>query len=558
MEDRPTVTDHPPASPALPAWVKKRDGRLVPFEADKISRALFAAAESLGRPDPFLARELTDGIVHFLVSDVEGVVPTTAQIADLTVKVVRELGQPALAAAFAEGQQKKDKRLHLEPGRADPRAEIVVRLPADKPPCDAVRACLRGYTLQTVFTRDLVAAGHDGLLTLTGLEAPLELAGCVLERPSISTEGRQAGGAGLVETIEAARLLAGSFVALDGPEHSLALADGGDGTVVDYVRELGIGLRATGLAAVVNLNCAVPPAWADDLAEGPLFAGLQRTPEPRRLSDLADGLLDHLLRSAPNPDRLRVDWHLAERDFQPEGRERLLALARRAIEGAALAFTFDRPRRPVHLAEGLDRRHPAVLLAVGLHLPALVRQVGAGGEPAVFLQKLGSLARLALAAAVQKRDFLRRHSQDRPALTRGFLLDRARLAAAPIGLSEVARALGGASPDIVRQTVQTLRDVLRHDGGACRLETCLDNLREDLASGLTAWDGTVPVKEQLRTAGVLQGVAETGTAAVLVPEGRLPAPEQVADWLRWAWQRTEVVRVRLLRVAEPHRQLTFG
>jgi hypothetical protein len=550
MEDPPTVTDHPPTSPPLPAWVKKRDGRLVPFEADKISRALFAAAESLGRPDPFLARELTDGIVHFLVSDVEGAVPTTAQIAELTVKVVRELGQPALAAAFGEGQKKKDKRFRLEPGRADPRAEIVVRLPADKPPCDAVRACLRGYTLQTVFSRDLVAAQHDGLLTITGLEAPLELAGCVLDRP--------AAGAGLVETIEAARLLAGNFIALDGPEHFLALADRGDSAVADYVRELGIGLRATGLAAVVNLNCAVPPAWADDLAEGPLFAGLQRSPDPRHLTSLADGLLDRLLRTPPNPERLRLDWHLAERDFQPEGRERLLGLARRAVEGAALAFTFDRPRRPVHLAEGLDRRHPAVLLAVGLHLPALVKQLGAEGVPAVFLQKLGSLARLALPAAVQKRDFLRRHSQDRPALTRGFLLDRARLAVAPVGLPEVARALGTASPDIVPQTVQRLRDVLRQDGGACRLETCLDNVREDLASGLTAWDGTVPVKDQLRTAGVLQGEAEAGTAAVLVPEGRLPAPEQVADWLRWAWQRTEVVRVRLVRVAEPHRQLTFG
>ena len=43
---------------APPAWVQKRDGRLEPFDADKISRALFAASESLGRPDAFLAREL--------------------------------------------------------------------------------------------------------------------------------------------------------------------------------------------------------------------------------------------------------------------------------------------------------------------------------------------------------------------------------------------------------------------------------------------------------------------------------------------------------------------
>ena len=41
------------SSPLRFAWVRKRDGRLVPFEADKISRALFAASESVGRPDAF-------------------------------------------------------------------------------------------------------------------------------------------------------------------------------------------------------------------------------------------------------------------------------------------------------------------------------------------------------------------------------------------------------------------------------------------------------------------------------------------------------------------------
>ena len=40
-----------PLPPPAPAWVRKRDGRVVPFEADKISRALFAVTESLGRPD---------------------------------------------------------------------------------------------------------------------------------------------------------------------------------------------------------------------------------------------------------------------------------------------------------------------------------------------------------------------------------------------------------------------------------------------------------------------------------------------------------------------------
>src|SRR3954470_8498181 len=88
-------------APAPPTCVLKRDGRMVPFEADRISRALFAASEELGRPDAFLARELADGAAHFLAAECAGQIPTTQQIADAVVKIVRELGQPALAAAFA-------------------------------------------------------------------------------------------------------------------------------------------------------------------------------------------------------------------------------------------------------------------------------------------------------------------------------------------------------------------------------------------------------------------------------------------------------------------------
>ena len=89
-----------PLSPGQSGWVRKRDGSLVPFEADKISRALFAASESLGRPDAFLARELTDGVVHFLGEEAESDTLQTEQIAELVAKVVRELGRPALAAAW--------------------------------------------------------------------------------------------------------------------------------------------------------------------------------------------------------------------------------------------------------------------------------------------------------------------------------------------------------------------------------------------------------------------------------------------------------------------------
>jgi hypothetical protein len=536
----------PASPPAPPAWVTKRDGRLVPFEADKISRALFAATEELGRPDAFLARELTDSVVHFLTAEAEAI-PSTAQVADLVVKVVRELGQPALAAAFANGQ--RGRRPRVLPADADvpEPAPLAVRFSASHPLPAVLDDCVRQYTLRRVFARDLVAAHHDGLLTLGGLDAPFELAGCVLAPPADPAHG-------VVETVEDARSLAGNVLALDGPEH-LLLGTANDATA-GWARELGIGLRATGLAAVVNLNVATPPPWADDLAEGPLFA-TRRAADPR-LPTLADALLERLLQPGPTRDRLRVDWHLGEHDFQPGTDERLLRVARRVLAAEPLAFVFDRSRRPVALAEGLDRQHPGVLLGVRVHLPRLLAQPGVNGDAERFLHKLGSLARLALSAAVQKRDFLRRH---RPALGRGFLLERARLVVTPEGLGEVVCVLaGGDLPsrgpalEFARRVLQRLRDVLRQDGLACRIATCLD-----AAPGVAPVEGEAEppatVKQLLRTAGSLHAVAEGGTAQIILAAERPPSAEQIADWLRWAWHQTDVNRLRFLRAAPKQQQL---
>jgi hypothetical protein len=84
-----------------PPTLVRAAGRLEAFDAGRISRALFAAAESAGDADPFLARELADGVVHFLSHEYgEGAV-TPEQIAEVVAKTVRELGHPALAAAYA-------------------------------------------------------------------------------------------------------------------------------------------------------------------------------------------------------------------------------------------------------------------------------------------------------------------------------------------------------------------------------------------------------------------------------------------------------------------------
>jgi hypothetical protein len=564
--------------PQPPVWVFKRDGRQVPFEADKISRALFAATEALGQPDAFLARELTDGVVHFLTAESEEATPTTAQVAELVAKIVRELGQPILAEAFVEHGRHRERTSVQTVATTSQRAsrELVLRFSPDTPLAEVLPACTRGYALQAVFARDIVATHEDGLLTLTGLETPCELAGCVLGRP---------GAVGAAAEIEGLRRFVGRYVVLDGPEHGLARAGRTEeSAALDFVREMEIGLRISGLDAVVNLNVATPPSWADDLAEGPLFTEQRHSPGPGHLTTLADTLARELARPDAPTDRVRIDWHVGERDFLPGNRDRLGQMARLALEGAAISFVFDRPRRPAYLAEGIDRGHPATLLTVGVHLPRLAAQPGVNGDAEVFLQKLGSLARLALSAGVQKREFLRRLDRARadrtngePAVTSGFLLDRARLVVAPVGLDAVTEAFtgrglvgGGAALDFAKRVVQRLRDVLRQDARATHLDTCLDGpfsfrlgdktggpFAAD-AAGLTAWDPAAPVKSQLRAAGPLHALAEGGTLALFVPAGQAPTAENVVEWLRAAWQQSDVARLRLVRSCPEHRQLTFN
>ena len=565
-------------SPGPPAWVHKRDGQLVPFDADKISRALFAAEEGLGRPDAFLARELADGVIHFLSLESEGTTPTTEQIAEVVIKVVRELGQPVLAEAFARfGQERVRHSAKPQTDETSPSSEVVLRFARGTPLSAVLPACIREYTIQNVFTRDLVAAHSSGLVTLTGLDTPAELAGCVLGPPFHAVGG-------LLAALEELRHFVGRFVVFDGPEHFLAAQS--KPNVGAFVHELVLGLRLTGLQGIVNLNSAAPPPWAGELAGGPLFAAQQRTPHGDQVRALADELaneLPHPTPSVPSAGAVRIDWHLGEGDFTAGAaqRERVRQMARLALEGAPLAFVFDRPRRPAALAEGVDRQHPAVLLTVGLHLPRLALQPGIDGDAAKFLSKLGSLARLALSAGVQKREYLRRlersrphPSSDAPALTSGFLLDRARLLVAPVGLHRVVHSFvnkgltaGGAALDFARQIVQRLRDVLRQDGRNVHLDTCLDGpfsfhlnnewpTTED-AAGLTAWDSAAALKSQFRAAGILHGIAEHGTLALFLPQDETLSPEQLIDWLHTAWQQTDVVRLRLLHGAIPARQLTF-
>jgi hypothetical protein len=545
------MTDH---VVPVPEWVCKRDGRLEPFDGDRICRSLFAATEQLGKPDAFTARELTDGVVHFLAAECEGQIPTTAQVAETIIKVVRELGHSGLSQAFAEAAQSRVKATpaarRLASGLERPAFAVDPMLDPRDREREAARSLMRQFALDQVFAPELVSAHEEGLLTLRGLDAPFELSACLLGPPRKS---------GLFEAIEAARRVAGARVAVDGPEHLLARSESPQSPEA-FVRELRMGLCATGLSAVVALNSATAPPWAGDLADGPLFAGQRAPLSGERLTLIVDELLDALLSTG----RVNVDWHLGERDFEAEPDRRLLGVVRRAAQGEPVVFAFDRPRRPVPLGEGIDRQHPAALMTVAVHLPRLADQLSQRGglSASVFLDKLAPLARLALSAGVQKRAFLRGGGRGWPA----FLLDRARLVVAPTGLAQVARRLtastatdGPEALELSRRIVQRLAEVLEQDGRAVHLETCLDaDHAADTGeiAGVSFWEPATPFRTQTRSSASLHGRPIAGTVIVALPEDPHDAVNELPGLLRWVWRQTDAARLRFVRPEAAHAQMT--
>jgi hypothetical protein len=270
---------------------------------------------------------------------------------------------------------------------------------------------------------------------------------------------------------------------------------------------------------------------------------------------IADGLLDAV---SAGSGVVRVDWHLGAADFQPDRSGRLLRLCRRMKDHAPVTCVFDRPKRPVPLAEGLDRQHRATLMTIGLNLLRLADHPGLQAHPDLFVQKLGSLVRLALSAATQKRDFLRRH---RPVLNQGFLLDRARLVIVPVGLETAVRRLTGQGlcgsaegVTFARLLLQRLVEAVQAEALHRAIECVIDSadrfwLHETGGepAGLTGWDPQALPRQQVRTAGLLHFETRTGTGAIVVPDGDTPAAELIADCLRAAWQQGDVVRLQLVR-----------
>ncbi len=100
-------------------FIKKRDGRIVPFEKAKIADAIFKAAKSVGGQDRYLAEDLAEAVSVYLNKEFKGEIPTVEEIQDIVEKVLIKTGHARTAKAYILYRQKRARIRQLKQGIPD-------------------------------------------------------------------------------------------------------------------------------------------------------------------------------------------------------------------------------------------------------------------------------------------------------------------------------------------------------------------------------------------------------------------------------------------------------
>ncbi len=80
--------------------IRKRDGKVMPFDRAKIAEAIFKAAQAVGGEDRFIAEELASAVTDYLERHYEGETPGIEDIQDMVEKVLIETGHAKTAKAY--------------------------------------------------------------------------------------------------------------------------------------------------------------------------------------------------------------------------------------------------------------------------------------------------------------------------------------------------------------------------------------------------------------------------------------------------------------------------
>ena len=97
--------------------IRKRDGRVVPFNAEKITDAIIKAAKAVGGDNRKIAENLTAQVIKALrESGFNGMIPAVEDVQDMVEKVLIENGHARTAKAYI---LYRDRRTRIRDGKSD-------------------------------------------------------------------------------------------------------------------------------------------------------------------------------------------------------------------------------------------------------------------------------------------------------------------------------------------------------------------------------------------------------------------------------------------------------
>jgi anaerobic ribonucleoside-triphosphate reductase len=96
--------------------IRKRDGRIVEFNREKIVSAIFKAAKAVGGEDRQLAEELGEIVVQYLYKRLGSGIPTVEEVQDAVEKVLIETGHAKTAKAYI---LYRDRRTRLRDSKSE-------------------------------------------------------------------------------------------------------------------------------------------------------------------------------------------------------------------------------------------------------------------------------------------------------------------------------------------------------------------------------------------------------------------------------------------------------
>jgi ribonucleoside-diphosphate reductase alpha chain len=90
--------------------IRKRDGRIVKFEKNKIAEAIWKALQSVGNRDRSLAEKFADEVVEILEKELKpGEIPSVEQVQDIVERVLVKSGNYEVAKAYITYRKKREE-----------------------------------------------------------------------------------------------------------------------------------------------------------------------------------------------------------------------------------------------------------------------------------------------------------------------------------------------------------------------------------------------------------------------------------------------------------------